>query len=86
MTLSRPLRLGPHPAMLIAGMDRVRGSKPLVRCDVCNTKISGEPAGHGYFLWTRGEERRTEEPALCDRCALAITAAGMRMWDDDLED
>jgi len=34
--------------------------------------IEGEPAGHGLYIWTRGDEIRYEEPPLCTRCANAI--------------
>jgi len=43
-----------------------------LRCDACDEKIEGEPAGRGLFLSTRGEEVRYHEPGLCARCATAI--------------
>lgn len=51
-------------------------------CDVCGRKLRGEPAGRGMLMWMRGDEMRIEEPALCGRCAHAITAASHRMWAD----
>jgi len=56
-----------------------------VFCDVCGAEIEGEPAGKGLLLWSRGEEVRVEEPALCKACAPAITAAGGTMWIDEEE-
>ena len=42
------------------------------RCDACDGPLEGEPAGRGLYMWTRGDEVRFEEPALCDDCATAI--------------
>ena len=55
-----------------------------VRCDACDQPIEGEPAGRGLYMWTRGEEVRFEEPALCETCATAIGVTALAQWD--LED
>ncbi len=60
--------------------------RPKQVCDVCGAEIGGEPAGRGLLIWSRGEERRVEEPALCKACAHAITAAGGMWWLDGDEE
>lgn len=55
-------------------------------CDACGEAIAGEPAGRGLFLWTRGEEVRFEEPALCQRCATAIGVTALRDWEIEEEE
>ena len=52
-----------------------------VRCDACDEPIEGEPAGRGLYMWTRGEEVRFEEPALCEGCATAIGVTALAQWD-----
>jgi hypothetical protein len=55
-----------------------------LRCDACDEKIEGEPAGRGLFLSTRGGEVSFHEPALCASCATAI---GLRAnLDHELEE
>ena len=55
-----------------------------LRCDVCDQRIEGEPAGLGVFVSTRGDEIRYEEPALCAPCATAI---GVRaQMDSEIEE
>jgi len=49
-------------------------------CDMCGQHFSGEPAGSGLFLWTRGEERRIEEPPLCETCAQNVTLDALTRW------
>jgi hypothetical protein len=51
-----------------------------VRCDACDAAIEGEPAGRGLYMWTRGDEVRFEEPALCAGCATAIGVTALAMW------
>lgn len=52
--------------------EREAAGRTELRCDACDQKIEGEPAGLGLFVSTRGEEVRFEEPALCPSCATAI--------------
>ncbi len=75
----------PSPHLIIASVQATTRAKERVFCDVCGAEIEGEPAGKGLLLWSRGEEVRTEEPALCRACAPAITAAGGMMWVDEEE-
>ena len=49
-------------------------------CHACDEPIEGEPGGHGLFMWVRGDEVRFEEPALCDRCAVAIGIKALTTW------
>ena len=46
---------------------------PSFVCDLCGKKCRGTPEGSGLFMWTRGEEVRTEEPPLCAKCAKKLT-------------
>jgi hypothetical protein len=57
-----------------------------LRCDACNEPIEGEPAGHGLYVWTRGDEVRFEEPALCARCATAIGVTALAAWSVEEEE
>ena len=57
-----------------------------LRCDVCDVSIEGEPAGRGLYMWTRGEEVRFEEPALCSDCATAIGVTALAQWDAEEEE
>jgi hypothetical protein len=51
-----------------------------LRCDACDESIEGEPHGRGLYLWTRGDEVRLEEPALCEPCATAIGVTALHQW------
>jgi hypothetical protein len=54
--------------------DRASGAKgEALLCDSCGSRIEGEPAGSGLYLWTRGDEVRFEEPPLCEACVSTIT-------------
>jgi hypothetical protein len=53
-------------------------------CHVCESPIEGEPAGHGYFFFARGDSFEEERPPLCTRCATAIGVAAM--WGGDIEE
>jgi hypothetical protein len=54
-------------------------------CHVCDAPIEGEPAARGYFAFLHGDHWVTEEPPLCERCALAIgvRALGAVAEDED---
>ncbi len=56
-----------------------------LRCDVCDEPIEGEPSGRGLYVWTRGEEVRMEEPALCPRCSVAIGVSALAAWSVEEE-
>ena len=57
-----------------------------VHCDQCGEAIEGEPPGHGLYMWTRGDEVRFEEPALCARCSTAIGVTALAAWDVEEEE
>jgi hypothetical protein len=50
-------------------------------CDRCGARVYGAPAGRGLLVWARGDERRFEEPPLCDDCAPQIAMLGQRQFD-----
>jgi len=52
-------------------------------CHVCDEPIEGEPAASGYFAFFRGDHWVTEEPPLCERCALAIGARASSFLVED---
>jgi len=62
------------------------GSPTELRCDVCDEPIEGEPSGRGLYMWTRGDEVRFEEPALCARCSTAIGVTALAAWDVEEEE
>jgi hypothetical protein len=41
----------------------------------------GPLRGRGLLIWTRGDERRFEEPELCPRCASAIGMTALHRWE-----
>lgn len=61
------------------------------RCDVCQEQFAGDEdqdldhehrvSGHGLLVWTRGEERRYQEPPLCPSCASAIGLSALQRWE-----
>ena len=57
-----------------------------LRCDACDQPIEGEPAGSGLYMWTRGDEVRFEEPALCGTCATAIGVTALLAWSVEEEE
>jgi hypothetical protein len=57
-----------------------------LHCDQCGEVIDGEPSGRGLYMWTRGDERRFEEPALCTRCSVAIGVTALAAWNVEEED
>jgi hypothetical protein len=57
-----------------------------IRCDACDEFIEGEPAGRGLYMWTRGDEVRFEEPALCGNCATAIGMTALATWSAEEEE
>lgn len=59
------------------------------RCSVC-AEILGSHGdddeavpsrGRGLLVWSRGDERRFEEPELCPRCAQAIGVTALHRWE-----
>lgn len=57
-----------------------------VRCDACSEPIEGEPFGQGMYLWSRGDEVRSENAPLCESCSTAIGMAALGVIDDGADD
>jgi hypothetical protein len=63
-------------------------------CDVCGEAVSEDEdadeghaiAGHGLYVWTRGDETRREEPPLCPSCAAALGLTALARWEIDEEE
>jgi len=57
------------------------------RCSVCSEILvaadddEADGRGRGLLIWTRGDERRFEEPELCPRCASAIGVTALHRWE-----
>ena len=69
---------------LRARADEVDGAE--FECDACSTVVPGEPAGRGLYIWSRGDERRYEEPPLCARCATAIGLTALALFTMEEEE
>jgi len=39
--------------------------------------------GSGLLVWSRGEERRYQEPPLCAACAAAIGVSALHRWETE---
>lgn len=56
-------------------------------CSVCGERLASEDdegtqvRGRGLLVWSRGEERRYEEPQLCPACASAIGVSALQRWE-----
>lgn len=57
-----------------------------IHCAACGTTIDGKPEASGLLVWTRGDEVRFEEPALCRGCATAIGVTAARDWEIEEEE
>lgn len=62
------------------------------RCDACGEPIPPESeddryavSGRGRYVWTRGEDRRAEEPPLCPSCAAAIGMIALHQFNAEDE-
>jgi hypothetical protein len=67
------------------------------RCDVCAATLDARGAtdsdgagydvtGHGLLVWSRGDERRYQEPPLCAACAAAIGVRALLRWEIEEEE
>lgn len=69
------------------------------RCDVCAANLhstetsdadgddrSYDVTGRGLLVWSRGEERRYQEPPLCSGCAAAIGVSALQRWEIEEEE
>jgi hypothetical protein len=61
-------------------------------CDVCGEPVPDDEdtgpalAGHGLYVWTRGDETRREEAPLCPSCAAALGLTALARWEIDEEE
>jgi len=62
------------------------------QCDVCGATVSEDDddgyavPGRGLYVWSRGEERRFDEPPLCPSCAAAVGLSAMARWEIEEEE
>lgn len=64
------------------------------RCDVCAEPVSDDNEeeegfdvkGRGLLVWSRGEERRYQEPLLCAGCATAVGVSALQRWEIEEEE
>jgi len=70
------------------------------RCDVCSATVGApgsdaesdsddagyDVTGRGLLVWSRGEERRYQEPPLCSGCAAAIGVSALQRWEIEEEE
>jgi hypothetical protein len=69
------------------------------RCDVCAEMLTDDDddaagstlgaydvTGRGLLVWSRGEERRYQEPPLCASCASAIGLTALQRWEIEEEE
>ncbi len=69
------------------------------RCDVCAASLrdanapdadsdsaSFDVTGRGLLVWSRGDERRYQEPPLCSGCAAAIGVSALQRWEIEEEE
>ena len=58
----------------------------VLRCHACDEVLRAEDdhgfsvPGRGLLVFTRGEERRAEEPRLCPSCGAAIGMTMLSRW------
>lgn len=64
-------------------------------CDVCAGALAADDdtgdgddrvTGRGLLVWSRGEERRYQEPPLCASCATAIGVSALQRWEIEEEE
>ena len=68
------------------------------RCDVCAEPVGDgkedpdddttgfDVKGRGLLVWSRGDERRYQEPPLCSSCAAAIGVSALQRWEIEEEE
>jgi hypothetical protein len=61
-------------------------------CDVCGEAVAEDSdegfavPGRGLYVWSRGDELRIEEPALCPSCASAVGVSALARWEIEEEE
>jgi hypothetical protein len=78
------------PAPCISASHAVLFESDEDRCSVCAELLVADDEeaqtlsrGRGLLVWSRGDERRCEEPELCPRCASAIGVTALHRWELD---
>ncbi len=65
------------------GADDASGDRGVRR----DTDESGyDVSGRGLLVWSRGGERRYQEPPLCSGCAAAIGVSALQRWEIEEEE
>jgi hypothetical protein len=52
-------------------------------CDLCGEQFEGIPPSSGMLMWTRGEEIRTEEPPLCQKCSERLSLGALLAFEEE---
>ena len=89
----------PVPGFVTAGHGVLFQDDEAHRCDVCADALDAADAqssdsedsgfdvqGRGLLVWSRGEERRYQEPLLCASCATAIGVSALQRWEIEEEE
>ncbi|CAN5924876.1 hypothetical protein BH11MYX4_BH11MYX4_57850 [soil metagenome] len=79
------------PGFVTAGHAVLFQDSEAHRCDVCAGALdeaddADGAGGHGLLVWSRGEERRYQEPPLCATCAAAIGVTALQRWEIEEEE
>lgn len=93
MTETQRTKVRPHVSISIDAIadaafvtQREARAAAELTCDACDAPVEGEPEGRGLLMWSRGDELRFEEPALCGKCAMAIGITALATWAADEEE
>jgi hypothetical protein len=86
------------PGFVTAGHSVLFQDSDAHRCDVCADALDDDDGeddksesgfdvrGRGLLVWSRGEERRYQEPPLCASCAAAIGVSALQRWEIEEEE
>lgn len=58
----------------------------LQRCHVCESAVAPEDLSRGLLVWSRGDEIRLEEPALCKDCSAVLGISALAQWRREEDD
>lgn len=80
------------PNFFTVGHDVLFADTEANRCDVCAEAVDKDVEegfdvnGRGLLVWSRGDERRYQEPPLCAACAAAIGVSALQRWEIEEEE
>ena len=84
--------MGDLPYVTADLSDLFRAKDP-TRCDACGDAVPDDEGddgfqvrGKGLYMWTRGDQVRFEEPALCPSCGAAIGLSALARWEIEEEE